>query len=290
MPRSFLTLFPFLVPLFAVTAVSRAADENFVRIPDIVYDRPAGKDLHLDYVGPKGDGPFPIVVCIHGGGWRGGSRADYKDFQTNMAAMGVATASVQYRFAPEAKFPAQLDDIRSALKFTLANPERFHADAQRVLWMGGSAGGHLALLAGLERSEQHTTRLIINVAGPTDLRTFKSLPAGDEVLKKYVTRDSSELLEDLLGTADRTAGIYAEASPVTHLRAGGPKVVTCHGEKDDLVPISQAELLHEKLRELKIPEQLFRAKTGGHNLGAWEASERNAALLGVVEEIKAAIK
>ena len=279
-----------LFVLVAATNVIQASDDNLVRLPDVVYDQPAGKPLHLDYVRPQGEGPFPLVVCIHGGGWRQGSRTDYKDFQTNMAGMGVATASVQYRFAPEAKFPAQLEDIRSALKFVLADSGKFRADAKRVLWMGGSAGGHLALLAGLEPSQNHTTKLIVNVAGPTDLRTFKSLPSGDAVLKTYVSRNSSELLEDLLGTSDRKAAIYATASPVTHLRAGAPRIVTCHGEKDDLVPIAQAEALHEKLHELKASELLIRSKSGGHDFGSWETSERTSALIKIVEEIKTAIQ
>ncbi len=279
--------------LFATVAIAagkKGDDENLVRLPDVVYDQPGGKDLHLDFVCPQGDGPFPLVVCIHGGGWRGGSRTDYKDFQKSMVGIGVATASVQYRFAPDARFPSQLDDVRSALRFLLADAARFKVDPKRILWMGGSAGGHLALLAGLEKNDAYTTRLIINVAGPTDLRTFKSLPSGDDVLKKFATRDSSELLEDLLGTADRSAEVYAKASPIALVRKDSPRVVTCHGEKDDIVPISQAELLHEKLRELNVPEKLIRAKSGGHNLGAWEANERLQAILEVVEEIKTAIQ
>lgn len=279
-----------LVAALAVAAAPKGDEGSLVSLPDVVYSQRSGKSLHLDFVRPQGDGPFPLVVCIHGGGWRGGSRTDYADFQKSMAGIGVATASVQYRFAPDAKFPSQLDDLRGALRFLLADTDRFKVDSKRILWMGGSAGGHLALLAGLETSDQYTTRLIINVAGPTDLRNFKSLPAGDAVLKKFATRDSSELLEDLLGTADRSAEIYERASPVVLVRKDSPRVVTCHGEKDDIVPISQAELLHEKLRELKVPEKLIRAKSGGHDLGAWEANERLQAILGVVDEIKSAIK
>lgn len=278
-----------LLVLSTLTSDVRSQDASVIRQPDLVYASPEGKDLHLDFLRPEGDGPFPLVVCIHGGGWRGGARTDYKDFQSSMAAMGVATASIQYRFAPLSKFPSQLNDVRAALQFLLADSARFHVDPQRILWMGGSAGGHLALLAGLEKNDRYTSRLIINVAGPTDLRNFKSLPSGDELLKKFSTRNSSELLEDLLGTADRSAQVYQQASPITHVRADSPRVVTCHGEKDDIVPISQAELLHEKLRELKVPEKLVRAKSGGHNLGAWEASERQTAILTVVEEIKTAI-
>lgn len=280
-----------VLPVLAVLAVGASlAEDGIVREPNIVYAEPDGKPLHLDFMRPEGPGPFPLVICVHGGGWRAGSRADYKAFQTNMAKQGIATASVQYRLAPAAKFPAQTDDVRNALNFVLADPDRFRVDPRRILWMGGSAGGHLALLVGLEKSETYTTRLIVNVAGPTDLRTFKSLPSGDDALKKHVSRDSSELLIDLLGSADRTADIYREASPIEHLRAHSPRIVTYHGEKDDIVPIFQADSLHAKLRELKVPERLFKAKSGGHNIGAWDKDELLASMLDMAKEIQTAIK
>lgn len=280
-----------VLPVLAVLAVGASlAEDGIVREPNIVYAEPDGKPLHLDFMRPEGPGPFPLVICVHGGGWRAGSRADYKAFQTNMAKQGIATASVQYRLAPAAKFPAQTDDVRNALNFVLADPQRFRADPRRILWMGGSAGGHLALLVGLEKSEAYTTRLIVNVAGPTDLRTFQSLPSGDDALKKHVSRDSSELLIDLLGSADRTADIYREASPIEHVRADSPRIVTYHGEKDDIVPISQADSLHAKLRELKVPERLFKAKSGGHNIGAWDKDELLASMLDMAKEIQTAIK
>jgi len=207
-----------------------------------------------------------------------------------MAGKGVATVSVQYRLSTEAQFPAPIEDIRKALNFVLADHARFPVDPKRVMWMGGSAGGHLALLAGFEKRTGFESRLIVNVAGPADLRTFKSLPSGDAILKKYVTRDSSELVADLLGTADRSAEIYRIASPVENLRPDGPRVLTLHGDKDDIVPIAQSEALHAKLRELQIPEKLLRIPGGGHDMGAWNADERLKALIEVVEAIEAEAK
>ena len=207
-----------------------------------------------------------------------------------MAQKGIATAAIQYRFAPESRYPAQLNDIRNATKFVVSDRERFRVNSDRIIWMGGSAGGHLALMAGLEQSDIYKTTLIINVAGPTDLRNFKSLPSGDETLKRFVTRNSSELLTDLLGTADRAAEIYTVASPVEFVRSESPRVVTFHGEKDDIVPISQAEALHSKLREMNVSEKLTRSQSGGHDFATWEASDRLNALLEVVREIESAAK
>ncbi len=287
-PAFFRTCFRFVLILFLFSGCG-PRDDN-VRLPDVVYSRPASDPLKFDFVRPQGTGPFPLVVCIHGGGWRKGDRSEYAEFQSTMAGKGIATVSVQYRLAPGAQFPAQLEDIRNALKFVLADRTRFPVDPKHVMWMGGSAGGHLALLAGFEKGAGFESRLIVNVAGPADLRTFKSLPSGDAVLKKYVTRDSSELLADLLGTADRTAEIYRIASPVEHLRPDGPRVLSLHGDKDDIVPIAQSEALHAKLREMQVPEKLIRIPGGGHDMGAWNADERLKALIAVVEAIEAAAK
>lgn len=278
---------PILFALILLFLSGCGPRDDHVRLLDVEYSRPAGKPLKFDFVRPQGTGPFPLVVCIHGGGWRKGDRSEYAEFQSTMAGKGVATVSVQYRFAPDAHFPAQLEDIRSALQFVLADPGRFSVDPKRIMWMGGSAGGHLALLAGFEKRDNFETRLILNVAGPADLRTFKSLPSGDAVLKKYVTRDSSELLADLLGTPDRTADIYRIASPIEHLRPDGPRVLTLHGDQDDIVPITQSEALHAKLREMQVPEKLIRIPDGGHDMGAWNADERLKALVEVVEAIEA---
>ncbi len=275
---------------FALIAASFAHAQDVLRVPDVVYDKPNGQELRLDFVRPKGEGPFPVVFLVHGGAWRLGSRTEYKGMQTSLAEKGIATVAVQYRFAPEAKFPAQLEDIQNAAKFVVEHNERFRIDPKRVIWMGGSAGGHLSLLAGFAKSDLYTTRLIINVAGPTDLRNFKSLATGDDALKQVTGRDSSGIIEDLLGTADRNAEIYQQASPVEQVRADSPRVLTFHGDKDDIVPVTQAELLHAKLRELKVPEKLVIGKGGGHNFGAWEAGEQFKALLVVAQEIKNAVQ
>ncbi len=283
-----------LLVLFAISgplAVGcQDSDDSINRQLDVVYSSPAGEPLKLDFVRPRGDGPFPLVVCIHGGGWRQGSRTEYKDFQTNMAGQGIASASVQYRLAPQATFPAPLDDIKAALEFLLADSSQFKIDASRIIWFGGSAGGHLALLVGLEDRPNYRTRLILNGAGPTDLRTFRSLPTGDDVLKRFVTRNSSELLEDFLGTPDRKADVFKRASPIEHVRKEGPRIVTIHGGKDDIVPLAQAQLLHSKLREIKASERLIVGASGGHDFATWDPKERTDALLALIDEIQKAVK
>lgn len=255
----------------------------------VVYKKVQETELHLDYMAPQGAGPFPIVVSIHGGGWQKGTYKEYASFQENMAKGGIASISVQYRFAPSAKFPAQQEDVLDALKFILKNKEQYHVDSDRVAWLGGSAGAHLALLAGFTPSEQYKSLLIVNVAGPTNMKTFKSWESGDKALMGAVGRDSAGLIEDLLGSKDKAADVYRVASPIEMATSASPRVFTVHGEKDDIVPIEQAEQLHVRLQELGVAEKIFRSKEGTHNFAMWPVADRNAALLEMVEELNSTL-
>lgn len=256
---------------------------------DVVYQQLDGAQQHFDYMAPLGDGPFPLIVCIHGGGWQRGSYKEYTAFQEAMAKGGIATLSVQYRFAPKAKFPAQLDDVFAALNFVLADKEKYHVDPQRIGWLGGSAGGHLALLAGFTPAEHYKSLLIANVAGPTNMKTFQSKASGDKALTGAVGRNSLELIEDLLGSKNKDDAVYRSASPVDIVTAEAPRVFTAHGEKDDIVPITQAEELHKRLKELGVSEKLFRSAEGGHDFGSWPTKDRNEGMLEMVQEINKAL-
>ncbi len=270
-----------VVALVTLNVPPSFAAESVVE-KDIVYAKPGGTELHLDFVRPAGEGPFPLVVLIHGGGWCMGTRKEFADAQTGLATGGFATASVQYRLTPKHKFPAQLDDVISAIQFLAANKQKYRIDPDRVGLLGGSAGGHLSLLAGFTPGEGYKVRAIVNVCGPTDLRNFKSTEAGDTVLKAGAKRDSSGLLEDLLGTADRKADIYARASPITLVRKDVPPVLTLHGTQDDLVPISQAEGLHAALKKAGASERLIRIEGGGHDFAKWPKKERDSSLLAAI--------
>lgn len=255
---------------------------------DVVYTKIDKQELKLDFYRPAGDGPFPLVVCIHGGAWMGGNKGDYKDYQLTMAKMGIASASVQYRLIPKHKFPAQIDDCTTALKFLISEKEKFKIDPKRVVTLGASAGGHLALLLGLSKVKDCEFKGVVNICGPTDLRNFQSSPLGDLALKSGSKMNSREIISTLLGTEDRKEKIYEDASPITKVTKDSPPILTIHGSNDDIVPYSQATALHEVLKKAGVKETLLTIKGGNHDLGT--DKDRKEALATAMNFLKEHLK
>lgn len=256
---------------------------------DLVSGKVGPRELHLDLCLPTTSaGPFPLIVWIHGGGWHAGSHHEFSDQLKGFATAGFAGASLEYRLAPEARWPSQLDDLRLGLDFLISSAKANHLDLRRVLLLGGSAGGHLALRLGFDPyfPKAMTLRGIANLSGPVQLGLFTSSPLGDAALKASIGMDGQQLVADLLGTSDRSARVYAEASPLTWVRPGLPAVLTLHGTDDPLVPVSQAEALHAALKQAKVEEILIRGAGGGHELGAWPAAEKERGTTALLTFVK----
>src|SRR5262245_40147281 len=147
---------------------------------DVVYGKGDDQDLLLDLVRPEGEGPFPAVLCIHGGGWKSGRRQDLDKLTELLVSHGFAAATVSYRLTNKAKFPAQIEDCKAAVRWLRANAKKLDLDANAIGAIGFSAGGHLACLlgaadknAGLEgnggNSEQSSkVQAVVSFFGPTD--------------------------------------------------------------------------------------------------------------------------
>ena len=262
---------------------------------DIVYATHGGEDLKLDFIRPAaGDGPFPLVLWIHGGGWRAGSRQDNHQGMRSVAGMGFTAASVTYRLTPKHHFPAQADDVRAALDYLQAHAEKYQIDPNRVVIVGGSAGGHLALLLGMQKDAEgkraRGVRGIVSIAGPTDLVNFHAPDVGNEAMKKAAGVTVDELVDDLLGTKDRSAPIAAAASPITYVDKDCPPVFTIHGTDDVVVPFSQAETLHAALKKAGVKESLLPIEGGGHDGATWTEAQRLKMLTDLVGFLGAATK
>lgn len=232
------------------------------RLNNITYATVDGIALHLDVAKPdKGEGPFPLVVCVHGGAWQAGNRGGHHRTIDLLARKGFVAATIQYRLAPRAKYPAQIEDVRAAVRFLRDKAKEWNIHPDKVAALGDSAGGHLSLLVGLmdaPTGEKVSSRVqaVVNYYGPTDFRVWKLPEVGDKLLVLGLKKNSDELLKDFLGTSDRKDPIMKTVSPVTYIDAKDPPVLTFQGTIDPLVPPEQARLLHKALDLAGVPNHL----------------------------------
>ncbi len=224
-----------------------------------VYAAPPGfRPLELDLYTPAGD-PAPVIVFLHGGGWRVGTRAvfcpTWRDWTPDpfhrLVAAGFAVASLDYRLSAEAVFPAQLEDATAALGWLHTRAAELGVDPTRIVAWGESAGAHLAALLGL------TTGAVAGVVdwyGPGDLTTLAAQAPPDAVARSDAP-DSRESL--LLGAPVAQAPDRARrASPVSYVRAGAPPFHIAHGTADRFIPAAQSTQLADALTAAGVAVEL----------------------------------
>ncbi|MBW0148177.1 alpha/beta hydrolase [Marinobacter arenosus] len=212
-------------------------------------------DLYL----PDRSSP-PVVLLVHGGGWERRSRDDMTWIAEELASHGFAVMNIDYRFAPDYTFPAQLHDLQLARAWLNRNADRYQLDASSVSGFGFSSGAHLVtLLAVVASSDSNLnqpfggpdTRLNAVVAGglPADLTAF----------------DSGPLLRQFLGGPEQEIPqVYRDASPITHVTDETPPVFLFHGGMDGLVPFSQAEQFQAALAAHEVDNELYKMHFRGH--------------------------
>jgi acetyl esterase/lipase len=280
--------------LLAVTLITAQAPETCLAADDIVveenitYGQGGDVDLKLDLARPKeGSGPFPTIVCIHGGGWLGGNRQSYRPLIESAAKKGYVAVTITYRLTqpdPETKvakypYPAQIHDCKCAVRWLRSVAEKYHINKDRIGVTGGSAGGHLSLLvgladekAGLEGDSGHSdqssrVQAVVNVFGPTDLAVaYEDVPQVRDLVKALCG-----------GTPETAAENYKAASPVTYISKDDPPVLTLHGDQDKIVLVSQATLLDAAMKKGGARHELVILKDQGHGFAGDAAKQANDA-------------
>jgi acetyl esterase/lipase len=226
-----------LLAALASTAALRAADPAVTTSYDVPYTSVDGVELRLDIAQPAmGDGPFPAVLVIHGGAWKEGGREENHRALADFARHGYVAVSPQYRFCPKDVFPAQLEDMKAAVRFLRANAATLKIDPARIGAMGFSAGGHLALMLGAAVPRNEGVAAVVDFFGPTNLAA------------KDFSEEAKAFSACLIGaSAAEKPELAAKASPVTYVNPGDAPVLVFQGARDKLVPPSQAFELMEKL-------------------------------------------
>jgi len=240
-----------------------AQEPAFRKVSDLVFAEVDGRELLLDLYLPIDLAQPPLIVYVHGGAWRGGSKDSMP--LTGLLDEGYAIASVDYRLTPEARFPAQVHDIKAAIRFLRGNQERHPYDARRVAIAGSSAGGHLAALVGvtngtaeLEGSvgayldQSSEVQAIVAYFGASNLLTIlqQSTPHG-----LGVRIPALQLL--LGGQPEQERELAMLASPVFHVDKSDPPLLLLHGDQDPQMPINQSHELQGKYKSLGLPVDLL---------------------------------
>lgn len=221
------------------------------------------------YLPPNAKGKIPLVIFIHGGGWLGNDKyADIgymKKTVAEIVSSGFALASIDYRFATQAIFPAQIQDCNRAISFLYDNADKYGLDENRFAVMGFSAGGHLASLVGLSKNnnvqsffmpntnKSFSFKAVVDFYGPAELILFPG--ANDEKSPEALLIGATPLSRPDLAKA---------ASPVTYVDKNDPPFLIIHGEKDDLVSPKQSYLLSAWLTVAGVQNELIIVKDAPH--------------------------
>ena len=267
--------------------------------PDLEYakvgDHSLGLDLYLpDETGEGVDpvtGPFPLIVWVHGGAWRAGSkdRVPVKRWLRD----GLAIASVDYRLSGEAKFPAQIHDIKAAVRFLRSSAGEFGIDPNQIAVAGSSAGGHLAALVGvsngvreLEGSVGQCQSFVSDVGaavsfyGASNLRTILSQSTEHGL---SVRVPALQLL--LGGQPDEKPELAELASPISHVDQSDPPLWLIHGDADPQMPVEQSVELQEIYRKKHLPVQFDVVKGGKHGGSEFYTDQRLSELASRVKAV-----
>ncbi|RKR80762.1 acetyl esterase/lipase [Mucilaginibacter gracilis] len=289
------------VVLLLVAGVARAQEKDadtskakkaitvpagFTKQLDVVYTKVGDWDGRMDiYTPPKVSKPTPVIINIHGGGWNHGTKEEQGGFGPFFKA-GYAVANIEYRLVQVAKAPGCIEDTRCALIYLIKNAKALNIDIKKIVIMGSSAGGHLALMGGLLENDNRfdtncpgTERIkvaaIIDKFGITDVWNWG-----------YGLVIHSKSATNWLGTHATDKEFAMTVSPIAYVKKSSPPVFIVHGNADTTVPYQQSVDLHQKLLDTGIKTEFITVDGGKHgNFTPEKTKEINDAILTFLKEV-----
>lgn len=226
-------------------------------------------DIYLPADEPPPEG-YPVIVVVHGGAWMSGDKWTLEGYSRLLAEHNMAAITINYRLAPIHKFPAQVDDVRSALLWAKENAERFRWDADCLGIFGYSAGGHLCALLGSLADETIEVQAAAS-QWPADDQKWTQLPniravcaGGPPCDFRSLPEDNIALAYFLGGSRRELPNTYVSASPAAHVSAEDPVTQIIHGDSDLLVPLLGSKKFHRAQVAAGVDSRLDVMPNQGH--------------------------
>ena len=247
---------------------------------DVEYSHPGGRPLLLDLHIPDGPGRFPAAILVHGGGFDGGSRStNVRPLFDVLANAGFAWFSIDYRLAPEFRFPQAIEDVDTAIRWLKTNAAAYRVDVSKIAIIGESAGGFLVNYAGTHDTPDTRVAAVVDFYGPVDYGKLAEL-----------RRDHPERfnMASINRHAANGGGIHFfgaekldkmglaklhDISPIAAVHKGMPPFLCIHGTKDDQVVYEQSPAMCEAMHKAGASCELIAIEGGGHGMSTWRAPE-----------------
>jgi alpha-L-fucosidase 2 len=246
------------VALFLLATLARGAD-----FKDVIYRDIDGVRLTLDGHVPEGKGPFPGIILVHGGGWVAGDKQQYITYIFQpLSDAGFAWFSINYRLAPQFKFPADVEDVEAAVGWIKANAAKYKVDAKRIVLIGESSGGHLVSFVGAGNQSGARVAAVVSMYGIHDFISasiaWKPIPV--EILQLF----------GIPAVNAKSAPILIKASPVVYVSQDMPPFLLIHGSNDEDVPYEQSVEMCNAMKKAGAQCDLITIQGAPHGMDHWE--------------------
>ncbi|CAG1014889.1 partial Carboxylesterase NlhH, partial [Anaerolineales bacterium] len=258
---------------FGMAIPSHAQEDNYQVHRNLVYASLSKRNVLDLYIPLDHEGPFPLVVWVHGGGWESGSKNNPPEFQGVLA--GYALASLSYRLTDEASFPAQIHDVKAAIRWLRANAAAYNIDPEHIGVWGGSAGGHLVSMLGTtggipemedlsmgNPDQSSQVQAVVDWYGPSEISTLDEPTEG---CRSFNMDRPGSVVYKLLGCPPGSCpDKAAAASPITYVTPDDPPFLIQQGQRDCSVPYTQSQKLAKALEAVGVSVQLTLFPKAGH--------------------------
>ena len=264
------------LPVVAAAALLAGLPLTALDKTDVEYARPNGKPVLLDLHIPDGKGPFPAAILVHGGGFDQGSKStNVRPLFAPLAEAGIAWFSIDYRMAPEYRFPEANADVNSAIRWVKAHAGEYRVDASRIALIGESAGGFLVNYAGTHDELATRVAAVVDFYGPVDYGKLA------EERRDHPERFNMATINrhaangggiHFFGAQELDAAGLAtlrKISPIAAVHAGMPPFLCIHGTKDDQVSYEQTPAMCEAMRRVGAGCEVITVEGGGHGMSSW---------------------